>query len=74
MPKFERNPSRSFPEKPKNKLPDFPLLIYRYHCLVVYHQDLSPLISKLFHHYFVTGVSCEMKEDMNFHHRNVIFD
>ena len=30
MAKFERNPSGSFPEKTKNKLPDFPLLIYRY--------------------------------------------
>ena len=29
MAKFERNPSGSFPEKTKNKLPDFPLLIYR---------------------------------------------
>ena len=27
MAKFERNPSGSFPEKTKNKLPDFPLLI-----------------------------------------------
>ena len=32
MAKFERNPSGSFPEKTKNKLPDFPLLIYRLLC------------------------------------------
>ena len=37
MAKFERNPSGSFPEKTKNKLPDFPLLIYRYVDILVFN-------------------------------------
>ena len=39
MAKFERNPSGSFPEKTKNKLPDFPLLIYRLLTLNAAHGD-----------------------------------
>ena len=39
MAKFERNPSRSFPEKTKNKLPDFPLLIYRLYTLHTESDD-----------------------------------
>ena len=44
MAKFERNPSGSFPEKTKNKLPDFPLLIYRYFT-EIYDAIESKLIS-----------------------------